>query len=60
MAKTPKDETAQAEIVNPAADQSAPVELVRMVRAAEYPEPHSADVHPDEVEHFRSGGWVEA
>ncbi len=22
--------------------------------------PHTADVHPDEVENYRLGGWVEA
>jgi hypothetical protein len=35
--------------------------LVRMVRdASAFPAPHSADVHPDEVENFRAGGWQEA
>jgi hypothetical protein len=30
-----------------------------MVRDADaYPAPHSADVHPDEVENFAAGGWV--
>lgn len=28
--------------------------------ASQYPEPHTADVHPDEVENYRVGGWVEA
>ncbi len=33
---------------------------VRMVRDAEqYPAPHEADVHPDEVENYRLGGWQE-
>jgi hypothetical protein len=35
--------------------------LVRMSRpASQHPEPHTADVHPDEVENYRVGGWVEA
>lgn len=34
---------------------------VKMVRDAEvYPEPHSADVHPDEVENFKAAGWAKA
>ena len=37
----------------------ADAKLVRMVRDADaYPAPHSADVHPDEVENFAVGGWV--
>lgn len=29
-----------------------------MVRDPEqYPEPHSAQVHPDEVDNYRPGGW---
>jgi hypothetical protein len=45
----------------PAADteSKADAKLVRMVRDADaYPAPHSADVHPDEVENFAAGGWV--
>lgn len=35
--------------------------LVKMKRDPEiYPEPHTADVHPDEVENYRPGGWEEA
>lgn len=35
-----------------------PVKLVKMVRNEdEYPAPHSADVHPDEVENMKSAGW---
>jgi hypothetical protein len=43
--------------------QEAPAKaakLVRMVRDESYPEPHSADVHPDEVDNFAAGGWVKA
>ena len=43
---------------------SAPskVKLVAMKREPEaYPEgPHTADVHPDEVENFTVGGWERA
>lgn len=40
--------------------EAAP-KLVKMVRDSEaYPKPHTADVHPDEVENFASGGWVKA
>lgn len=36
-------------------------ELVTMVRDADlYPEPHEAQVHPDEVDNYRPGGWTEA
>jgi hypothetical protein len=39
--------------------ETAMAKLVRMVRDADaYPAPHSADVHPDEVENFAAGGWV--
>lgn len=33
---------------------------IKMIRPAEYPAPHSADVHPDEVENYRAGGFVPA
>lgn len=33
---------------------------VRMVRDDRYPEPHEADVHPDEVENWKLHDWVEA
>lgn len=33
---------------------------VRMSRDQEqFPAPHSADVHPDEVANFQASGWVE-
>lgn len=35
--------------------------LVKMARDPEiYPDPHTADVHPDEVENYRKGGFEEA
>ena len=34
---------------------------VKMIRDAEqYPAPHEADVHPNEVENYRAGGFVPA
>lgn len=38
------------------------VETIPMTRNVEqYPEgPHEADVHPDEVDNYKAGGWVEA
>lgn len=55
MAKKP-----QAKSAAPAEEAPAKAaKLVRMVRDADaYPAPHSADVHPDEVENFAAGGWV--
>lgn len=40
----------------PAAEEE--IKFVTMVRDPEqYPEPHSAQVHPDEVDNYRPGGW---
>lgn len=34
---------------------------VHMIRDPEqFPAPHSADVHPDEVANYAAGGWVRA
>jgi hypothetical protein len=43
-----------------AATHPAPAaDTVKMVREAETnPKPHTADVHPDEVDNFKAGGWV--
>lgn len=42
-------------------DAEGEVEFVQMVRDHEmYPEPHTAQVHPDEVDNYRPGGWTEA
>ena len=36
-------------------------QLVPMVRSAsQYPAPHTADVHPDEVANYTAGGWTPA
>lgn len=37
------------------------IKYVEMVRDAEiYPEPHTATVHPDEVDNYAQGGWKRA
>ena len=34
---------------------------VKMTRDPEsFPDPHEADVHPDEIENYRAGGFVPA
>jgi hypothetical protein len=39
-------------------NQSQEIQYVRMVRDSEaYSAPHEAQVHPDEVENYRPGGW---
>lgn len=48
----------QAETAKPAG--KAP-KLVKMHRDAEaFPEPHSADVHPDEVANYAAAGWQQS
>lgn len=34
--------------------------LAKMTRNPEGPEPHTADVHPDEVENYSAAGWSKA
>lgn len=39
-------------------DAGDEIAYVTMTRDADqYPEPHTAQVHPDEVENYRPGGW---
>jgi hypothetical protein len=39
-------------------DAGEEIGYVTMTRDAEqYPEPHTAQVHPDEVDNYRPGGW---
>ena len=40
-------------------DDKISVNLVKMIRGNEYPEPHSAEVHPSEVDNFKTSGWIE-
>lgn len=48
----------QAKILADVAPGDEDIKFVTMVRDAEqYPEPHSAEVHPDEVDNYRPGGW---
>lgn len=42
----------------PKQDAAEEIKYVTMVRDPEqYPEPHSAEVHPNEVDNYRPGGW---
>lgn len=67
MAKKEAEVQADANTVPPA-EEAAPAtapavqagpKLVKMERFADYdgPPPKTADVHPDEVENFKAGGW---
>ena len=38
----------------------AMAKTIRMIRGERYPEPRTADVHPDEVANYRLGGWTAA
>ena len=66
MALTKEEKAAKAaaaEAAKAAGSEGAEsdVVLVEMVRDSEaYPEPHTASVHPDEVENYASVGWVSA
>lgn len=53
MAQAPKTTTAKPETKKD--------KTVQMVRdAAQFPKPHTADVHPAEVDNYRAAGWQEA
>ena len=52
------DETPRSPAV---AEKPAEVVLVKMKRdPTHWPAPHTADVHPNEVNNYRVGGWHEA
>jgi len=55
MANISKEERARRQAEAQKATTSP--QLVRMVRGPEYPRPHMADVHPDEVDNYAKGGW---
>lgn len=39
-------------------DAAVKIQFVKMARNPEqYPAPHEAQVHPDEVDNYRPGGW---
>lgn len=59
MAKKDTEKNPDEAVVNGTAPEAdtAP-ELVKMHREVSGSGPTEADVHPDEVENFRSGGWV--
>jgi len=44
----------QPPVDGPGGDATDPVELVKIVREGN---PSTADVHPDEVENYKAGGW---
>lgn len=53
-------DTAQTDLLGGQAEtEQQAAQTVRMERdPGAYPEPHAADVHPDEVANFAAGGWV--
>jgi hypothetical protein len=57
--ETPEETTEETpEETTEGDDDSGDIGLIRMTRDEnEYPAPHTADVHPDEVENMTSGGW---
>lgn len=44
----------------PVEPKAPKVKTVKMTRDKEGPEPHAADVHPDEVENYAAAGWSKA
>ena len=54
MAGRPKKVETKKQIAPGAEKPSVTKKLTIMIRAG-----HLADVHPDEVENWRKGGWVE-
>lgn len=57
MAKEKVDKQ-EGEEINQA---KAEIKYVEMVRDDEvYPEPHTATVHPEEVDNYAQGGWTRA
>jgi len=60
MAGLTKEQRAEREAAKLAEQQQEEIAFVMMVRDEEkYPAPHTAQVHPDEVQNYYSGGWVE-
>lgn len=58
MAGLTREQRAEREAAKQADEGN--IQFVMMVRDEEkYPEPHTAQVHPDEVQNYYSGGWVE-
>lgn len=53
-------DTTQTDLLGDQAEtEQQAAQTVRMERdPGAYPEPHAADVHPDEVANFAAGGWV--
>lgn len=58
MAGLTKEQRAEREAAKQAEEGS--IQFVMMVRDEDkWPAPHTAQVHPDEVQNYYSGGWVE-
>jgi regulator of protease activity HflC (stomatin/prohibitin superfamily) len=52
-------DAAQTDLLDDKSEPDQATQTVRMERdPGAYPEPHAADVHPDEVANFAAGGWV--
>jgi len=52
--------TLKAHPATPKPDAPKKAALVKMVRGPEGPAPHSADVHPAEVDNYAAAGWTKA
>lgn len=49
----------KADATDTTENKETEIQYVTMVRDESYPEPHEANVHPDEVKNYYSGGWTE-
>lgn len=47
------------EVVQETVQKSVQNKVVAMVRSEEYPEPRTANVHPEEVDEWKKHGWTE-
>lgn len=57
----PPKKREEANVADDNTDVAAEIAYVEMVRDPEmYPEPHTAQVHPAEVDNYRAGGWTPA
>lgn len=47
--------TEKAAVKEKVQSKSGPIKMIRDPEI--YPAPHTVDVHPDEVENYKQGGW---
>ena len=40
--------------------EAVDIKTIKMTRDESYPLPHSVDVHPDEIENYKTAGFVES